>query len=101
MTSYATSISGKSSRLTDERWSHITEEHEEVAGMRKEVLETISNPERILLGGDGELLALREVTEGKYLMTVYKELSEDGFIITAFLTRRIKRLERRRQIWPF
>jgi len=101
MTSYATSISGISIRLTDERWSHITEEHEELVGMRIELLETISHPDRILLGGDGELLALREVAAGKYLVAIYKELPEDGFIITAFLTRRIKRLERRRQLWPF
>jgi hypothetical protein len=101
MTSYATSITGKSIRLTDERWSHITEEHEELVGMRIDLLETISNPNRILLGGDRELLAIREVVQGKYLVAVYKELYEDGFIITAFLTRRIKRLERRRQLWPF
>ena len=41
-------------RLTDERWSHITEEHCELAGMRLEVLENIANPFKILEGGDGE-----------------------------------------------
>ncbi|RLC26256.1 MAG: hypothetical protein DRH21_02610 [Deltaproteobacteria bacterium] len=41
-------------RLTDERWSHITEEHCELAGIRFEVLETIANPLRILEGGDEE-----------------------------------------------
>jgi hypothetical protein len=101
MNSYAVSRTGKSIRLTDERWSHITEEHSELAGMRIEALETISNPERILLGGDGELLAIREVAEGKYLIAVYRELTDDGFLITAFLTRRIKRLEKRKQVWPF
>jgi len=35
-------------RLTDERWTHIVEEHCELAGMRLEVLETIVNPSRIL-----------------------------------------------------
>ena len=41
-------------RLTDERWSHITEEHCELAGMRLEVLENIANPFKILEGGDEE-----------------------------------------------
>jgi hypothetical protein len=91
---------GISIRLTDERWAHITEEHCELAGLRSEVLETISQPERILLGGDGEHLAIREMQEGKHLVAVYREGIEDGFIITAFETRRVRSLAKRRQVWP-
>jgi hypothetical protein len=87
-------------RLTDERWTHITEEHCELAGLRSEVVETVSHPDRILLGGDGELIAVREVEMGKHLVVVYREQTNDGFIITAFLTRRIRYLEKRRQLWP-
>ena len=87
-------------RLTDERWAHITEEHCELAGMRLEVLEAIENPSRILAGREEELLAIQETEKGKFLVVVYRELSNDGFIITAFLTRRIKSLKRRKQIWP-
>ena len=87
-------------RLTDERWSHITEEHCELAGLRSEVLETIGRPERILLGGDGEHLAIREIQEGKHLVAVYREGTADGFIITAFVTRRVRSLVKRRQVWP-
>jgi hypothetical protein len=87
-------------RLMAERWLHIVEEHAELAGRRLDVLETVSRPDRVLLGGDGELLAVREVETGKYLVVVYRELEEDGFIITAFLTRRAKYLARRIQIWP-
>ena len=72
-------------RLTDERWIHITEEHCELAGMRLEVLETIANPFRILEGGDGELLSIREIEKDKFLVVVYRELNHDGCIITAFL----------------
>jgi hypothetical protein len=53
------SKSGVAIRLTDERWAHITEEHGELAGLRSIVLETVSHPDRVLLGGDGELLAMR------------------------------------------
>ena len=87
-------------RLTDERWAHITEEHCELAGLRADVLETIRDPQRVFEGGAGELLALREIASGKWLVVVYRELTDDGFVITAFLTRRKASLERRKQLWP-
>jgi hypothetical protein len=55
MINTVTSKNGTTIRLTDERWAHITEEHCELAGLRMEVLETVSQPERILAGGEGEL----------------------------------------------
>ena len=87
-------------RLTDERWAHITEEHCELAGLRLEVLETVANPSRVLEGGKGELLAVRDISRGKHLVVVYRELKDDGFIITAFLTSKKKALNRRIQLWP-
>ena len=87
-------------RLTDERWAHIVEEHCELAGMRLEVLETVETPSRILAGGEGELLAVREIVTGKYFVVVYRELENDGFIITAFITSKTKSLNRRNQLWP-
>ena len=57
-------------RLTDERWAHITEEHCELAGMRLEILDTIENPERVLMGGAGELLAVRKISSGKNLVVI-------------------------------
>ena len=87
-------------RLTDERWAHITEEHCELAGLRLEVLETVANPSRVLAGGKGELLAVREISGDEHLVVVYRELENDGFIITAFLTSKIKALNRRTQLWP-
>ena len=87
-------------RLTEERWFHITEEHSEMAGYYFEVLETVEEPEVIFEGKEGERIAVREVEKGKYVVVVYRELSkEDVFVITAFLTRRKKQLERRRKIW--
>ena len=87
-------------RLTDERWVHITEEHCELAGLRLEVLETVANPSRVLAGGKGELLAVREISSAKYLVVVYRELENDGFIITAFFTSKTEALNRRKQLWP-
>jgi hypothetical protein len=100
MINTVTSKNGITIRLTDERWAHITEEHCELAGLRMEVLETVFQPERILAGGEGELIAVRELEQGKFLAVVYRELVDDGFIITAFLTRRIRSLAKRKQLWP-
>lgn len=88
-------------RLTDERWAHIVEEHSELAGMREDVLETVSDAERVLAGPAGELLAVHTREPGKMLVVVYREASAvDGFILTAFLTRRVSWMDRRKQVWP-
>ncbi|HEY5232766.1 MAG TPA: hypothetical protein VIK35_04450 [Verrucomicrobiae bacterium] len=100
MTETVTSRNGAAIRLTDERWSHITEEHAELAGLKWDVLETVSKPERILAGGADELLALKKQTDGKILVAVYREDADDGFVITAFLTRREASLNRKKQLWP-
>jgi len=72
-----------------------------MAGYYFEVLEAIQDPKAIYKGKEGELLATREIAPGKYIVVVYKETSkEDGFVITAFLTRRIKQIERRAKVWP-
>lgn len=87
-------------RLTDERWVHITEEHSEMAGYYFEILETIENPEVIYKGMEGEFIAVKEIEKSKYIVVIYKETSkEDGFVITSFLTKRKKQLERRPKIW--
>jgi hypothetical protein len=58
------------------------------------------NGSEIFSRGDGELIAIREQEEGKHLVVVYREHADDGFIITAFLTRRVRSLDKRRQVWP-
>jgi len=87
-------------RLTDERWAHISEEHSELAGMQAEVLETVARPAHIYAGNGGELLAAKEMGAGKWLVAVYREMRDDGFVITAFLTSRVTSFARRKQLWP-
>ncbi len=88
-------------RLPDERWIHITEEHSELAGYYFEVFETVNEPQAVYEGKLGELIAVKELETGKFMVVVYKEVSkEDGFIITAFLTKRIRQIERRNKLWP-
>ena len=67
----------------------------------EKVLETISNPDIIQQGDFDELLAIKffdntPLTK-KYLVVIYKEINEDGFVITAYFTR--KTLERRSIVW--
>ena len=89
-------------RLTDERWMHISTGHPEI-DYYYEILETIEIPEKIFEGESGEMIATGikiENTE-KFLVVIYKEDSDrsDGFIITAYLSKKLSGLEKRRLIW--
>ena len=95
-----TSLNNVLIRLTEERWTHISEEHGELVQMQQQILDTVAKPARILAGGAGELLAIQEIESGKWLVIVYRENNDDGFVITAFLTRRERSLNRRKQLWP-
>jgi hypothetical protein len=67
-------------------------------GMRSDVLDAVTDPARIYAGNARELLAVKEVQLGKWLVVVYGEVERDGFVITAFATRRVASLERRKQL---
>ena len=53
MTAPVTSKNAIPIRLTDERWTHITEEHCELTGLRSEMFETVAHPTRVLAGAAG------------------------------------------------
>jgi len=69
-------------RLTDERWTHIVENHDDMAGYYFDVLETVAEPTWVLEGDENELWAVKVVSKEKVLLVMYKELKErnDGFI---------------------
>jgi len=86
-------------RLTDERWRHIVEAHDDLASYYEDVLATVEEPDCIIKGYQKALIALKEIKKGKFLAVVYKEVSEeDGFIITAYFTRKLK-LEEEVILW--
>jgi hypothetical protein len=93
------SISGKTIRLTDERWVHIVEGHPEMAGYLNDVLFTIASPDLLLKGGDNEVLASIYKRPDKLLVVVYNEAENDGFVITAFFTSKIDQLLKRKILW--
>ena len=94
---------------------HIVKGHPELMNKEAEILETINSPEIVQKGDAGSLLAIKKfhktpVTENKYLVVAYKELSEsDGFVLTAVSCERVRSahshstyssdLKRRLKIW--
>lgn len=80
-------------RLTEERWLHIVENHNDLAGHHDEILSTVESPDFIVRGYRNAIIAIKKMGN-KYLAVVYKEiLKNDGFIITAYFTSEIKKEE--------
>jgi len=99
----AVSKNGIPIRLTGERWTHVVESHDYMAGNRDLVVETIEDPDSIVTGGKGELIALRHyqatsISE-KHVVVVYREFEKDGFLITAFMTSASETILRKGVIW--
>ncbi len=93
----AYSIDGVPIRLTTERWFHIVENHDDLAGHYDDVLGVVENPDLILRGHHGSLIAIRGAGRGQYLAVVYRQLAEaDGFIITAYFTGKVNR---KKAVW--
>jgi hypothetical protein len=55
-------------------------------------LRSIERPDLVLAGSRGSLKAIKGYGRNRYLVVIYRELSDnDGFVITAYFTRRINR----------
>lgn len=97
MADFVISVDGVPIRLTDERWVHIVENHDDLAGHYDDVLEAVENPDMLLPGHKGSLLAVRSYGRRGYLVVIYRQTTtDDGFVITAFFTDRI---DREKVIW--
>ena len=95
----AISRNGVSIRLTEERWFHIVETHDEMAGRYDEVLSAIEEPDYIIQGYRDAIVALKTIGKNKFMAVIYKEISKkDGFVITAFLTSKV-RIEKEVVLW--
>lgn len=101
MTTVTYSVNNIPVRLTDERWTHIVENHDDMAGYYFEVLETVTNPKWIFKGDQDEFWAFKLISQRKGILVIYREIAEqnDGFIITAFFTTKIRKLLKREIIW--
>lgn len=99
-----TSVYGHSIRITARQWSHVIEAHDYMAGNLDKVVETLSEPTRIISAESGEALALRayestNITR-KTAVVIYRD-EEDGFLITAYFTSKPEKTERKgKRVWP-
>ena len=98
----AESVGGVPIRLTPERWQHIVDGHPELASERDHAMQTVAEPDLVQAGDFGELLAIRfwpsTSLGSKHIVVAYREVDQtDGFVLTAYLTRRPSRS--RRVLW--
>ena len=93
---------GLSIRLTDERLAHIFE-HPEMVGLAGAIEETLLQPERVVASLSDPQARLyyrfcpRTRVGDRHLCVVVKVVGEDAFVLTAYLTVKVKRGV---QIWP-
>ena len=87
-------------RKDTERPSRIHEREQEYS---QEVKKAIIDPDYVVAGWNGELIALRycKIAPGKpkYLSVIYRELDGGGFVITTFFIAKLHKLLRRGMIW--
>jgi len=81
-------------RLTDERISHI-EKHAELQGMEDQIEEALKEPDLVIRGHDVNLNYRYYNTRvgNKWLCVVVKYSVDDAFVLTAYLTNRVKKGE--------
>lgn len=93
-----TSVFGNDIRVTSTQWSHVTEAHDYMSGNMDKVLETLTEPDKVVAGQMGESLALRHYERTnitrKTAVIVYRD-EPDGFLITAFFTSKPDRIEKK------
>lgn len=93
-----TDYAGREVRLTDERRRHLLS-HPEMVWIEPLLERAIASPERVVrsLTDDTVLLYYREAATPEFgeklLCVVIKHLPSDSFVITAYLTDKIKRGE--------
>jgi hypothetical protein len=88
-------------RLNDERWLHIITGHPEMSIYYDEILKTIAEPEIIYTGLKGDLIAVSPQIEGtnKHIVVAYKEIDDDGFVITAYISNKLNSLQKKEIVW--
>ena len=100
---YAISKNGQKIRLTEERWSHIVESHDYMAGNKDMIFETLENPDIIVGGEKDEFIAVKHYKKTsiseKHCIVVYKEAENNGFVITAFMTSKPEKITKKGIIW--
>ena len=93
---------GRSVRLTDERVAHILQ-HQEMTDMAQEIERVLQSPSEVRSSRSDEAVRLfyefyaKTMVGGKWLCVVVRYAAEDAFVVTAYLTDRLKAGD---TIWP-
>ena len=93
---------GLAIRLTDERLAHILE-HPEMASMERAIEATLRHPQAVIQSLSDEQARLYyrfymgTMVGDKYLCVVVKVRAAAAFVLTAYLTDKVKKGE---QLWP-
>jgi len=79
--------------LREERWRHVVDGHPELASLEAAVLRAVSHPTRDRAGRDADerwyYLELVPPRPSRWLKVVVRYGVQDGWIVTAFLRRRM------------
>ncbi len=57
-------------RLTDERWIHVVENHDDLAGYYDEILKAVECPDYVIRISRRILIALKQKEAGRFLAVV-------------------------------
>ena len=82
-------------RLTDERMAHI-QEHPEMRGLEEAIEDTLLNPDCVIQSRSDDQANLyyrfyaQTSVGGKFLCVIVKVLENDAFVLTAYLTDKVK-----------
>ncbi|MEX0691073.1 MAG: hypothetical protein WD934_08455 [Gemmatimonadales bacterium] len=93
---------GRAIRLTEERLEHILS-HPEMSGLEGSIEEVLRSPETVVQSRSDPDAHLyyryysRTAVGDKFLCVVVKSAEGDAFVVTAYLTDRVKKGT---QIWP-
>lgn len=79
-------------RITENHWNFIVHhKHLEIAGMESEVQESLINPDIVRVSQDDEdVLLYYKKIQKLFVCVVCRHLNGDGFVITCYLTDKIK-----------
>ena len=93
---YLLDYTGLTIRLTNERLAHILE-HPEMAQMGIAIHDTLLNPETVVQSKSDEKARLyyryysKTMVGGKFLCVIVKVEKNDAFVLTAYLTDKMKK----------
>ena len=81
---------GKLIRLNEKQWSHIKQRHPEMVNRIGDIEDAIVNPTARIQHSDETTKFYKFIKDGKkYIMVAVKILNGEGFVITAYKTKRI------------